>query len=131
MGTFIKGFLSTPFSPIPIFQILICSRISISSLFFLKNMSERSRLNLDTEAQNLIPDRSSLSYIRTAKTRIIETEVSSSLPLQVFLFYNSYYSVLMFILLIMTNGYKVNIIRPPTSSRNTGRSTWPSFWYGV
>jgi Predicted membrane protein len=45
-------------------------------------------------------------YIKTSKTRIIETEMSSYLPLQILIYYNRYYSFLMTLILISMFAYK-------------------------
>lgn len=55
--------------------------------------------------QPLVPNLQ-LKYLRSPRIRVVEADVSSSLPLQVFLFYNWYYSLLMFVILICTNSYK-------------------------
>ena len=45
-------------------------------------------------------------YIKTSRVRIVESEISSYLPLQVLVFYHWYYSFLMFFLLAALFGYK-------------------------
>ncbi|CAG9315632.1 unnamed protein product [Blepharisma stoltei] len=68
-------------------------------------MQRRSETELDQEA--LMRDEASkMKYIRTSKTRVIETEMSSNLGLQILVFYNWYYSVLMFFLIVCTFIYK-------------------------
>lgn len=47
-----------------------------------------------------------LKYLRTAKQRVVEAEVSSSLWLQVFVYFNRLYSPLMFVILLGTFVYK-------------------------
>lgn len=45
-------------------------------------------------------------YIKTAKIRVVESEISAYLPLQVFVFYNWYYIFFMFIILCALFAYK-------------------------
>jgi hypothetical protein len=65
------------------------------------------RRDTEQEQERLLTERqSSLKYLRTAKQRVVEAEVSASLWLQVFVYFNRYYSVLMFLILLATNVYK-------------------------
>jgi hypothetical protein len=45
-------------------------------------------------------------YIKTAKVRVVESEISAYLPLQILIFYHWYYTFLMFFLLAALSGYK-------------------------
>mmetsp|Transcript_7388 Transcript_7388/g.13761 ORF Transcript_7388/g.13761 Transcript_7388/m.13761 type:complete len:187 (+) Transcript_7388:3255-3815(+) len=63
----------------------------------------------DTEHEQdrlLTENQPPLKYMRTAKQRVVEAEVSSSLWLQVFVYFNRFYSPLMFVILLGTYVYK-------------------------
>lgn len=67
----------------------------------------RARQETEAEREALIDDSNSkIKYIRTTKTRVVESEMSSNLALQILVFYNHYYSGLMLFLLICTFIYK-------------------------
>jgi len=89
----------------------------------------------DTEAQPLVPP-IRLKYLRSAKTRVVDSEVSSSLPLQVLIYYNWYYSLLMFVIIIGTNSYKQITIKSSYSFIHFiflvvwGASEWIRLYYG-
>ena len=53
-------------------------------------------------------------YIKTAKVRVVESEISAYLPLQVLLFYHWYYTFLMFFLLAALYGYKALYFKKKT-----------------
>jgi len=69
----------------------------------------RSLDDTEIEQEGFIEAQSQAKYIRTAKTRVIESEISSYLALQVLVFHNWYYSVLMVVILYSTNLYKLNM----------------------
>ena len=46
-------------------------------------------------------------YIKTSETRVIESEMSSYLPLQIFVYYHWFYCIFMFFLLAAMFGYKM------------------------
>ena len=77
-----------------------------------------------------------LKYLRSAKTRVVESDVSSSLPLQVFLYYNWYYSLMMFVIIIGTNSYKQITIKSSYSFIHLlflvlwGLCEWVRLYYG-
>lgn len=64
------------------------------------------RTDTEIEGEALVDGNERMKYIRTAKTRVIESEFSASLPLQILIFYHSYYAPVMFILILFTNTYK-------------------------
>jgi hypothetical protein len=51
-------------------------------------------------------DNANLTYLRAAKTRIVESDVSSSLNLQIFVYYNSIYAIMVFVILMGAAFYK-------------------------
>lgn len=55
---------------------------------------------------------SNVNYLRAAKTRIVESDVSASLALQVFIYYNSWYSCMMFIIVLAAQFYKQVTLGP-------------------
>ena len=65
----------------------------------------RRDTELSGDTDEAVDDNGKLKYIRTAKTRVIESEMSSSLPLQVLVYYNAYYSLLMFVILALMYSY--------------------------
>lgn len=89
----------------------------------------------ETEAQPLVPP-IRLKYLRSAKTRVVDSEVSSNLPLQVLIYYNWYYSLLMFVIIIGTNAYKQITIKTSYSFIHFiflvlwGLSEWIRLYYG-
>ena len=63
------------------------------------------RRDTEGESENLLDNNEKTKYIRTAKTRVIDSEISASLPLQIMIYYNKHYSVLMLAIMLMAESY--------------------------
>jgi hypothetical protein len=71
--------------------------------------SDRTRDEL-TEENNENKKRKELLNTNLYKSRIIDTEINSSLILQMLLYYNFFYSIMCFNLQLISTAYKVIII---------------------
>jgi hypothetical protein len=69
--------------------------------------TERTRDEYLDEQEKLNQQKDHLSKTNLYRFRIIDTEINASLTLQIFMYYNLFYSCLCFLILITSIGYKV------------------------